>query len=96
MIARIVEFAPTCEAAAEFVHAVEQTALRIAREQAGCIGTSIRLRGQSVIGLSLWESPSAVTRYDADLGKLLRPYLMREPRTYGFRLRMFGPSKRAA
>lgn len=83
MFARVVEFSPRSEAAADFTTAVEGTALRIVRAQAGCIAAYLEVRGKLVVGTSVWESPSAAERYSREcypaIEKMLRPWLTRTP-----------------
>lgn len=44
MFARIVEFSPTSDAAAQFVEVVGETALRIVKGQSGCVAAWVKLR----------------------------------------------------
>lgn len=83
MFARVVEFSPRSEAAADFTRAVEGTVLRIVRAQAGCIAAYLEVRGRIVVGTSVWESASAAQRYSREcyptIEKMLRPWLTRNP-----------------
>ena len=84
MLARVVEFAPNSDAAAQFVETVEATVLRIVRTQNGCIAAFLQVRGEVIVGLSFWESTSAAERYSrsayTDIVNTLRPMLKCAPK----------------
>jgi len=83
MFVRLVEFSPTSDAATRFVQVFEQTVLRMVKTQAGCIGAFLELRGQVVMGVSVWESASDAERYSREcypeIETMLRPFLKCDP-----------------
>jgi hypothetical protein len=91
MVTRVIEFSPTSDAAAEFVQVIEETALRIVKAQAECIVAFVRVRGQVVMGVSVWKSLSDAERYSRecypDIEKMLRPFLKCDPKLYTFESR---------
>ena len=97
MFARVVEFTPVSGAAIDFVNVVEETALRLVKVQAGCIGAFVHSVGRRVIGVSLWESSSAADRYQRvycpAILAMLRPYLAAEPKVYLFSMMVIGHEK---
>ncbi|MGZ4836017.1 MAG: hypothetical protein ACXVZZ_10305 [Terriglobales bacterium] len=88
MLARVVEFSPASDAAAEFIEVMEATALRIVKAQAGCIAAFVQVRGLVVVGLSIWESNSAAEQYNREcypcVQEMLRPYLKCVPKVFTF------------
>jgi hypothetical protein len=88
MFARVVEFSPTSEAASQLVRVIEETALRMVKAQAGCVAAFVQVRGQVVMGLSVWKSPSDAQRYSRecypDIENILRPFLKMRPRAPHF------------
>jgi hypothetical protein len=91
MFARVVEFSPDSEASAQFVEVVEQTALRFVKAQSGCVAAFVEVRGQVVLGVSVWESTSDAERYGLecypDIGNLLRPFLKCAPELHTYNVR---------
>jgi hypothetical protein len=95
MFARVVEFSPTSEAAShQFVRVIEETALRMVKAQAGCIAAFVELRGQAVLGVSVWESKSDAERFSrecySDIENILRPFLKCAPELHTFKVREIG------
>ena len=88
MFARVLEFSPTSDAATRFVQVIEQTALRMVKAQAGCIAVFTVLRGQVVMGVSVWESKSDAERFSRecypDIENILRPFLKCDPKLQTF------------
>jgi hypothetical protein len=86
MVARVVEFSPTSDAAAQLVQVIEETALRIVKAQTGCIVAFVQVRGQVVMGVSVWNSGSDTERYSRecypDIVNMLRPFLKCDPKVY--------------
>ena len=93
MLARVVEYSPASDAASQFVRVVEDTALRIVKAQAGCVTAFVELRGQAVLGVSVWESP-ADARYSLgcylEIKAMLRPFLKCDPELHTFEVREIG------
>jgi quinol monooxygenase YgiN len=83
MFVRLVEFTPTSDTTAQFVQVFEQTVLRMVRKQAGCIGAFMELRGQVVMGVSVWKSGADAERYSREcypeIETMLRPFLKCDP-----------------
>ena len=82
MFARVVEFSPASDAAAQFVQLIQEKALPIVKALAGCIGAFVQLQenaGQVVLGLSVWKSKKDAERYRLgcypDIEEMLRPFL---------------------
>ena len=88
MLARVVEFSPSSDAAAQFTKVVEVTALGIVAAQAGCAAAFVRTHGDIVLGISIWTSTAAAERYSREcypgIEKMLRPFLTRDPKVYTF------------
>ncbi len=88
MLARIVEFRPASEAAAQFAKVVEETTLGIAQAQAGCVAAFIEAQEDCVLAVSIWKSTNAVERYGREcypeLVKMLRPFLTCDPKVSTF------------
>jgi hypothetical protein len=88
MFTRVVEFSPTSEAASQFVQVVQETAHRIVKGQAGCVAVFVQVRGQVVMGVSIWKSISDAERYSRecypDIEQMLRPFLKCDPKLYTF------------
>lgn len=91
MVTRVVEFAPTSDAAAEFVGIIQGTALRIVRQQAGCIAAFVQVHQQVVLGLSVWRSAADAERCSRecypDIEQMLRGFLKCNPKVYTFHSR---------
>jgi hypothetical protein len=94
MLARVVEYAPTSDAASQFVRVVEETALRIVKAQAGCVTAFVELRGQVVLGVSVWESTADAARFGREcypeIKAMLRPFLKCDPELHTFEVREIG------
>ena len=94
MFARVVEYSPATDAASEFVRVVEDTALRIVKAQAGCVTAFVELRGQAVLGVSVWESTAEAARYSREcypeIKTMLRPFLKCDPEIHTFEVREIG------
>jgi hypothetical protein len=94
MFARVVEFSPTSEAASELVRVIEETALRMVKAQAGCITAYVDLRGQVVMGVSVWESTADAARFSREcypeIEDMLRPFLKCDPILHTFKVREIG------
>src|ERR1700687_3741459 len=91
MFARVVEFSPTSDAAAQFVQVIEETALRIVKAQARCIVAFVELPENSehvVLGVSVWQSKSNAERFTRecypDIENMLRPFLKCSPELHTF------------
>jgi quinol monooxygenase YgiN len=87
MFARIVEFSPTSDAAAQFVQIIQEKVLPIIKAQAGCLRASVEVRhnlGHVVLGVSVWDSKVDAERYRLDcypeIEEMLRPFLKCTPR----------------
>jgi len=91
MFARVIEFSPASDAASQFVQVIEQTALRMVKAQAGCIAAFVDLRGQVVMGVSVWELKSDAERFSRecypDIENILRPFLKCDPELHTFEAR---------
>ena len=94
MFARVVEFSPTSDAAAQFVQVIEETALRIVEAKAGCIAAFVELPENSehvVLGISVWQSKSNAEwsgrEYYPDVENMLRPFLKCSPELHTFEVR---------
>jgi hypothetical protein len=91
MFALVVEFSPASDAASQFVQVIEQTALRMVKAQAGCIAAFVDLRGQVVMGVSIWGSKSDAERFSRecypDIENTLRPFLKCDPELHTFEAR---------
>jgi hypothetical protein len=91
MFARVIEFSPTSDAATRFIQVIEQTALRIVKAQAGSIAAFVILRGQVVMGVSVWESRSDAERFSREcypeIENILRPFLKCDPKLQTFEAR---------
>jgi len=94
MFARVVEYSPASDAASQFVRVVEDTALRIVKAQSGCVTAFVELRGQAVLGVSVWESPADAARYSLgcylEIKAMLRPFLKCDPELHTFEVREIG------
>ena len=94
MFARVVEYSPASDAASQFVRVIEETVLRIVKAQAGCVAAFVELRGQAVLGVSVWESTADAARYSrecyAEITTLLRPFLKCDPELHTFEVREIG------
>jgi hypothetical protein len=94
MFARVVEYSPASEAALQFIRGLEETVLRIVRAQAGCVTAFVELRGQSVLGVSVWESSADAARYGREcypeIKAMLRPFLKCDPEVHTFEVREIG------
>lgn len=94
MFARVVEWSPTSDAASQFIRVVEDTALRIVKAQVGCVTAFVELRGQAVLGVSVWESTAEAARYSREcypeIETLLRPFLKCDPEIHTFEVREIG------
>ena len=94
MFARVVEFSPASDAASQFVRVVEDTALRIVKARAGCVTAFVELRGQTVLGVSVWESTADAARYSREcypeIQTMLRPFLKCDPEIHTFEVREIG------
>ena len=94
MFARVVEYAPASDAASQFVRVVEETVLRIVKGQSGCVTAFVELRGQVVLGVSVWESTAAAARYSREcypeIKTMLRPFLKCDPEIHTFEVREIG------
>ena len=94
MFARVVEYAPASDAASQFVRVVEETVLRIVRAQSGCVTAFVELRGQVVLGVSVWESTADAARFNRDcypeIETMLRPFLKCDPELHTFEVREIG------
>ncbi len=97
MLARVVEFRPSSEAAAQFTKLVEVTVLGIVHTQAGCVAAFVQLHGESVLGVSIWQSIAAAERYGRecypDIVTMLRPFLMCDPKVSTFDTRELNSRK---
>jgi hypothetical protein len=94
MFARVVEFSPTSDAAAQFVQLIQEKALPIVKAQAGCIGAFVQPQqnaGQVVLGLSVWKTKADAERYRLgcypDIEEMLRPFLKCGPKLHSFEVR---------
>ena len=91
MFARVVEFSPASDAASQFARVIEETALRMVKAQAGCVAAFVELRGQAVLGVSVWESKSDAERFSRecypDIENILRPFLKCDPELHTFEAR---------
>lgn len=91
MFARVVEYSPASDAASQFVRVVEETVLRIVKAQSGCVTAFVELRGQVVLGVSVWESTAAAARYSREcypqIKTMLQPFLKSDPELYTFEVR---------
>jgi hypothetical protein len=94
MFARVVEYSPASDAASQFVRVVNDTALRIVKAQAGCVTAFVELRGQVVLGVSVWESTADAARYVREcypeIRTMLRPFLKCDPELHTFEVREIG------
>jgi hypothetical protein len=94
MFARVVEFLPATDAASQFVRVIEETVLRIVKAQVGCIAGFVELRGQTVLGVSVWESTADAARYSREcypeIESMLRPFLQCDPELHTFEVREIG------
>jgi hypothetical protein len=94
MFARVVEFSPVSDATSQFVRVIEETALRIVKAQAGCVAAFVELRGQTVLGVSVWKSPVDAARYSQEcypeIETMLRPFLKCDPELHTFEVREIG------
>jgi hypothetical protein len=94
MFARIFVFSPNSDAALQFVQAVQETTLRMVREMAGCVATFVELRGQLVIGVSIWKSTSDPDGRNrecySNIENMLRPFLKCDPERHTFKVREIG------
>ncbi len=88
MLARVVEFRPSSEAAAQFTKFVEMTVLGIVHTQAGCVAAFVQLHGDCVLGVSIWQSTTAAERYSGEcypnIMEMLRPFLTCDPKVSTF------------
>jgi hypothetical protein len=94
MFARVIEFSPDSDAASQFVRVIEGTALRIVKAQAVCVAAFVELRGQSVLGVSVWQSAADAARYSREcypeIKTMLRPFLKCDPELHTFEVREIG------
>jgi hypothetical protein len=94
MFARVVEFSPTSETASQLVRVIEETALRMVKAQAGCVAAFVEVRGQVVVGVSVWESTADAARYSQEcypeIKTMLRPFLKCDPELHTFKVREIG------
>ena len=94
MFARVVEYSPASHAASQFVRAIEDTALRMVKAQAGCVTAFVELRGQAVLGVSVWESTADAARFSREcypeIKVMLRPFLKCDPEIHTFEVREIG------
>jgi hypothetical protein len=94
MFARVVEFSPASDAASQFVRVIEETVLRMVKAQAGCVAAFVELRGQTVLGVSVWESTADAARYSRqcypEIKAMLRPFLNCDPELHTFEVREIG------
>jgi hypothetical protein len=94
MFARVVEYSPASDAASQFVRAMEETVLRMVKAQAGCVTAFVELRGQAVLGVSVWESTAEAARYSREcypeIKAMLRPFLKCDPEIHTFEVREIG------
>lgn len=94
MFARVVEWSPASDAASQLIRAVEDTALRIVKAQEGCVTAFVELRGETVLGVSVWESTAEAARYSREcypeIETLLRPFLKCDPEIHTFEVREIG------
>ena len=94
MFARVVEYSPASHAASQFVRAIEDTALRIVKAQAGCVTAFVELRGQAVLGVSVWASTAEAERFNREcypeIKTMLRPFLKCDPELHTFEVREIG------
>jgi quinol monooxygenase YgiN len=86
MFARVVEFLPTSEAAAQFVQIVQAKVLPNVKAQPGCVNASIEHlhnNEQVVLGVSVWNSKADAERYHlacyGEIEEMFRPFLKRKP-----------------
>ena len=94
MFARIVEFSPVSDAAAQFVQVIQQTALGIVESQTGCVAAFVELpqcAGRAVLGVSVWKSEAHAEQFSREcyrqIENLLRPFLICRPRLHTFEVR---------
>jgi len=94
MFARVVEYSPASDAASQLVRAIEETVLRIVKAQGGCVTAFVELRGQAVMGVSVWQSKADAERYNRecypDINTMLRPFLKCDPELHTFEVREIG------
>ena len=94
MFARVVEFLPATDAASQFVRVIEETALGIVKARAGCVAAFVELRGQAVLGVSVWQSTLDAARYSREcypeIETMLRPFLKCDPELHTFEVREIG------
>ncbi len=88
MLARVVQFMPSSDSAAQFTRIVEVTILGIVQAQAGCVAAFVEAHDDCVIGVSIWQSPAAAGRYGRecfpDIMRMLRPFLACDPKVSTF------------
>ena len=97
MFARIFEFAPASDAAAQFVEIIQEKALPIVRAQTGCLEAFVELPRTAwpiVLGVSVWRSRADAERYRRecypDIEEMLRPFLRCNPKLRTFEVREIG------
>jgi len=94
MLTRVVEYLPASDAGSQFVRVVEETALRMVKAQPGCVTVFVELRGQSVLGVSVWESAADAARFSREcypeIKAMLRPLLKCDPEVHTFEVRELG------
>jgi quinol monooxygenase YgiN len=94
MFARVVQFSPDSDAAAEFVRLIQEKVLPIVCAQPGCIVAFVeppRKASRSVLGVSVWDSKMDAEHYSRecfpDIENMLRPFLKRAPKLRTFEVR---------
>ncbi len=97
MLARVVEFTPASEAAAQFAKVVEVTILGIVQSQAGCVAAFVEAHEDYVLGVSIWQSIAAAQRYSREcypnIATMLRPFLTCDPKVSTFDTRELNSRK---
>lgn len=94
MLARIVEYSPSSDAAAQFVQLIQEKALPIVKGQEGCICAFVDLShnaGPVILGVSVWKTKADAERYRReccpDIEDMLRPFLKCGPKLRTFEVR---------
>ena len=94
MFARVVQFSPDSDAAAEFVQLIQEKVLPIVCRQPGCIVAFVeppRKASRSVLGVSVWDSKMDAERYSREcfpeIENMLRPFLKCAPKLRTFKVR---------
>lgn len=97
MLARIVEYSPSSDAAAEFVQLIQKKVLPIVKGQEGCICAFVDLShnaGPVILGVSVWKTKADAERYRRegypDIEEMLRPFLKCGPKLRTFEVREIG------